>query len=123
MDSDTLFSIAFAVIWVAIVGGVVGVIVLSKLKPGIFKSVTGTIRSTMYGAEVMGPPAGEVQCTPKGSYKSKITIHQLGGDSPEKRVGLEIATSSFASRSHQYFTLSGAATEDLIQVLQKVKLA
>jgi len=82
----------------------------------IFKN--GGFKAAMFGAPIRRTE-GEVEGTSSSRIMSvTVRVHVLGGDSPDKKVGLEFVAKSFASYQMLPVALSTVETRKLIALLE-----
>ena len=106
MNLESLFSLLFPVIFVLVAGSF-----LVK----IFKH--GGLKAAMFGAPISST-VGEVSGSGSKLMKVAVKVHQLGGASSEKAIGLEFVAKSVGSYQMLPVTLSKAEAQKLSQLLQ-----
>lgn len=83
----------------------------------------GGLRGAMFGASVL-ETLGEVEGKGQGPASSKLKVHLLGESSdPNRPVGLEIVTTTFASYQMHPITLPRGEAQKLLTLLQRATSA
>ncbi|MDE2293129.1 MAG: hypothetical protein KGL53_13695 [Elusimicrobia bacterium] len=77
----------------------------------------GGFKAALFGAPIVRT-VGEVAGIPLDFGTSTVRVHALGGDSPERAVGLEVAAKTFASYHMTPATLSAAEAMRLAEFLR-----
>jgi len=85
----------------------------------IFKIIkNGGFKAAMFGAPIIRT-IGEVAATnPSRMMNVAVKVHLLGGDSPDKAIGLEFVARSFASFQMMPVSLSKVEARKLIMLLE-----
>jgi len=85
----------------------------------VFKIIkNGGFKAAMFGAPI-SRTVGEISATsPSRMMNVVVRVHVLGGDSPDKAVGLEFVARSFASYQMMPVVLSKMEARKLIMLLE-----
>jgi hypothetical protein len=103
----------FPFFFIAFLTLVVGSFVYKIIRNGGFKGA-------MFGAPIK-KTEGEVEGTNSSRIMSvSVRVHALGGDSPNKAIGLEFVAKSFASYQMMPVVLSKSEARKLIALLEAV---
>ena len=77
----------------------------------------GTTDAALFGAPIASTVA-RIVGSDQGTVKMPLTVYRLGGNDPDKVVGLALEASSFASYQTLTVSLSESKVRELIQSLQ-----
>ncbi len=108
MSLENAFPILFAVVF----AGVALTFIVKIFKHGGFKAA-------LFGASIRRT-VGEVAGGGPKMMSIVLKVHSLG-DPPEKAVGLEVVTKSFASYNMMPVTLSASQASELAKLLESAK--
>jgi hypothetical protein len=106
MDFESIFPFLFFVVFALVAGSFIY---------KIFKH--GGFKAAMFGAPI-ARTVGEVQGGGIKFMNIAVKVHTLGGDSPEKAIGLEFVAKSIASYQMMPVTLSASEAKKLATLLQ-----
>ncbi|MCB1628995.1 MAG: hypothetical protein KDI48_14810 [Xanthomonadales bacterium] len=77
----------------------------------------GGFKAALFGAPIASTVA-RIVGSDQGTVKMPLTVYRLGGNDPDKVVGLALEASSFASYQTLTVSLSESKVRELIQSLQ-----
>jgi hypothetical protein len=96
---------------------VVGLVLVLVVGPFLFRIYKNGLKGAMFGAP-LGQTVGEVSGSGNSIMSFTLRVYVLGGDSPEKAVGLEIVAKSVASYQMMPISLSTENVRKLIMFLE-----
>ena len=98
-------------IFFAFLAFVIGLFVFKIFKNGGFKAA-------MFGAPIVRTVGEIAASSPSRIMSVAVKVHVLGGESPDKAVGLEFVAKSFASYQMMPVSLSKIEAKKLIMLLE-----